>query len=98
MSEYKCTKCLDKQNLYSHDRGIFTKIKCDCEYPKKSDWLQFSGATIRKSEIKSYWIDNPTEFRIVVKSGYEDEFREFYETEQEAQARFDEIDKLIRGE
>lgn len=59
---------------------------------KKSEWLQFNKVQIKKRYITSYYKQNNNiHIRIV-----SDCYLESYETEQEAQSRFEEIDKEIR--
>ena len=86
MSEYKCTKC-----------GWHLCVCDEINAAKKSEWLQFSDATIRKSLICHFrFFDNEPGYVVQVTSisGF---FNEKFKTEEEAQARFDEIDKEIRS-
>lgn len=96
--EKECFKCLV---LESSNQSLECSInilekKLTIAENKKSEWLQFCDSTIRISSIICYYISNTNKSNIMVYFG-DQRAEEQHKTEQEAQARFDEIDKLIRN-
>jgi hypothetical protein len=93
MNEYKCNKCNDKGYINYEEIGETHgwSERCRCSPMKKSNWLQFNGSTVRKASIFSY---TKKENSVIIHTNFW--LSEDFHTEEEAQARFDEIDKEIR--